>query len=90
MVDSVAGRLFGGSFVVLLIGLVFGFDVGSGLNFLDSFGSGKLWIGRNPELDCKMVGSLVCGIVDFGPALNGFGVDSVFRNFLDSDSSLKS
>ena len=59
LVASVAGRSFWVSFVVLLIRLVFGFDVGSGLNFLDSFSSGKLWKVRNPDFDCWMIGSLV-------------------------------
>ena len=82
----VVSRLSWGSFVVLLIGLVFGFDVvGSGLNFLDSVSSGKF---RN--FDCWMIGSFVCGIVDFGPVLNGFGVVSVLLNFLDSVSCVKS
>ena len=86
MVDSVACRSFWVSVVVLLIGLVFGFDVGSGLNFLVSGSSGKLGEVRNPDFDFRMIGSMVCGTVDFGPAFNGFGVDSVLLNCLDSVS----
>ena len=74
------------SVVVLLIWLVFGFDVGSGLNFLVSVSSGKLGEVRNPDFDFRIIGSLVCETVDFGPALNGFGVDSVLLNCLDSVS----
>ena len=76
----VVGRLSWGSFVVLLIRLVFRFDVvGSGLNFLDSVSSRKFW-----NFDCWMIGCFVCGIVDFGPVLNGFSVVSELLNFLDS------
>ena len=78
------------SIVVLLIGLVFGFDVGSGLNFLDSVSSGEFWRVGNLDFDCWMICSLFCGIVDFGLALNGFGVDPVLLNFLDSVSCVKS
>ena len=76
--------------VVLLIGLVFEFIVGSRLNFLVSVSSGKLGEVRNLDFDFRLIGSLVCGTVDFGPALNGFGVDSVLWNFLDSVSCVKS
>ena len=69
---------------------MFGFDVGSGLNFLDSVSSGKFWKFRNLDFDCWMIGSFVGSIVDFGPALNGFGVASVLLNFLDSVSCVKS
>ena len=86
----IVGRLSWVSIVVLLIGLVFGFDVGSRLNFLDSVSSGKFWSVGNLDFDCWMICSLFCGIVDFGPALNGFGVDSVLMNFLDSVSCVKS
>ena len=86
MVDSVSCRSFWLSVVVLLIGLVFGFDIGSGLNFLVSVSSGKLGEVRNPDFDFRMIGSLVCGTVDFGPALNGFDVDFVLLNCLDSVS----
>ena len=78
------------SIVVLLIGLVFGFDVGSGLNFLDSVSSGEFWRVGNLDFDCWMICSLFCGIVDFGLALNGFSVDPVLLNFLDSVSCVKS
>ena len=82
----VVGRLSWGSFVLLLIGLVFGFDVvGSALNFLDSVSSGKFW-----NFDCWMIGSFVCGIVDFGPVVNGFVVVSVLLKFLDFVSFVKS
>ena len=86
LVDSVACGSFWVSVVVLLIGLVFGFDVGSGLNFLVSVSSGKLGEVRNSEFDSRTINSLVCGTVDFGPALNGFGVDSMLLNCLDSVS----
>ena len=86
MVDSIALRSFWVSFVVLLIGLVFGFDVGSGLNFLVSVSSRKLGEVRNPDFDFRMIGSLVCGTMDFGPEFDGFGVDSVLLNCLDSVS----
>ena len=74
------------SIVVLLIGLVFG----SGLNFLDSVSSVEFWRVGNLDFDCWMICSLFCGIVDFGLALNGFGVDPVLLNFLDSVSCVKS
>ena len=86
LVDSVACGSFWVSVVVLLIGLVFGFDVGSGLNFLVSVSSGKLGEVRNSEFDSRTINSLVCGTVDFGPAFDGFGVDSVLLNCLDSVS----
>ena len=79
-------RSFWVTVVVLLIGLVFGFDVCSGLSFLVSVSSGKLREVRNPEFDSRMVSSLVCGTADFRPALNGFGFDSVLLNCLDSVS----
>ena len=85
MVDSVAGRSFWGSIDALLIGIVFGFDVGSGLNFLVSVSSGKLWQFRHMDLDVRMIGSLICGTVGFGPG-PGFGVDSGLLNRLDSVS----
>ena len=75
----IVGRLSWVFIVVLLIGLVFGFDVGSRLNFLDSVSSRKFW-----NFDCWMIGCFVCGIVDFGPVLNGFSVVSELLNFLDS------
>ena len=81
MVDS-----FWISVVVLLIGLVFGFDVRSRLNFLVSVSSRKLGEVRNLDFDFRMIGSFVCGTVDLGPGLNGFGVDSVLLNCLDSVS----
>ena len=86
MVDSVAGRSFWGSIDALLIGIVFGFDGVSGLNFLVSVSSGKLWQFRHMDLDVRMKGGLICGTVGFGPALNGFGVDSGLLNRLDSVS----
>ena len=86
MVDSVACRSFWLSVVVLLIGLVFGFDIGSGLNFLVSVSFGKLGEVRNPDFDFRMIGSLVCGTVDLGPAFNGLDVDFVLLNCLDSVS----
>ena len=86
----IVGRLSWVSIVVLLIGLVFGFVVGSGLNFLDSVSSGKFWTVGNLDFDCWMICSLFCGIVDFGLALNGCGVDFVLLNFLDSVSCVKS
>ena len=55
MLDSAECGSFWVSVVVLLNGLVFGFDVGSGLNFLVSVNSRKLGEVRNPDFDFRII-----------------------------------